>query len=78
MSLEDLMAVQVTSVPNKEQKLSETPAAIYMITLEDMRRAGVTSVPLLLRMVPRLQVAQIDTNMTATLNGMPARTRESM
>ena len=40
------------SVPNKEQRLSETPAAIYMITLEDMRRAGVTSVPLLLRMVP--------------------------
>jgi iron complex outermembrane receptor protein len=58
-SLEDLMNIEVTTVSKKEQKLSQTPAAIFVITQEDIRRSGMTSVPDLLRMVPGLQVAQI-------------------
>jgi iron complex outermembrane recepter protein len=65
MSLEDLMAVKVTSVSKKEQRLSETPAAIYVITREEIRRSGATNVPDLLRMVPGLEVAQIDANIWA-------------
>ena len=42
ISLEDLMNVEVTSVSKKEQKLSQTAAAIHVITQEDIRRSGLT------------------------------------
>jgi iron complex outermembrane receptor protein len=62
ISLEDLMNVEVTSVSKKEQKLSQTAAAIHVITQEDIRRSGLTSIPELLRMVPGLHVGRIDSN----------------
>src|SRR3984957_2626080 len=58
-SLEDLMNIEVTTVSRKEQKLSQAPAAVYVITQEDIRRSGMTSIPDLLRMVPGLQVGQM-------------------
>jgi iron complex outermembrane receptor protein len=61
-SLEDLMNIQVTSVSKKEQKLSATAAAIFVITQQDIQRSGATSIPDLLRMVPGMNVAQIDAN----------------
>ena len=45
MSLEDLMQLEVSSVSKKEQPLLEAPAAIYVITQEDIRRSGATSIP---------------------------------
>jgi iron complex outermembrane receptor protein len=60
MSIEDLMNIEVTSVSKKEQKLSRTAAAIFVITQEDIRRSGATNVPDLLRMVPGLDVAQVN------------------
>src|SRR5277367_6065983 len=62
LSLADLMNVEVTSVSKKEQKLSRTAAAIFVITSEDIARSGATNVPDLLRMVPGVDVAQIDAN----------------
>jgi len=59
-SLEDLMNIEVTSVSKKEEKLFQTAAAVYVITQEDIRRSGMTSIPDLLRQVPGLDVAQID------------------
>lgn len=59
-SLEDLMNIQVTSVSKKEQKLSRTASAIFVITQEDIRRSGATNIPDLLRMVPGMDVAQIN------------------
>src|SRR5579862_1683689 len=59
-TLEDLMNVQVISVSKKEQKLAKTGAAIFVITQEDIRRSGATSIPDLLRMVPGVDVAQVD------------------
>lgn len=64
-SLEDLMNTEVTSVSKKEQKLSEVAAAIFVITQEDIRRSGATNIPDLLRMVPGLDVAQINSNIWA-------------
>jgi iron complex outermembrane recepter protein len=61
-SLEDLLNIQVTSVSKKEQKLSQTPAAVFVITQEDIRRSGATNIPDLLRIVPGLDVAQINAN----------------
>jgi iron complex outermembrane recepter protein len=60
VSIEDLMNVQVTSVSKKEQKLSRTAVAIFVITQEEIRRSGVTNIPDLLHMVPGMDVAQIN------------------
>jgi iron complex outermembrane receptor protein len=62
MNIEDLMNVKVTSVSAKEQKLSRTASAVFVITPEDIRRSGATNIPDLLRMVPGLDVAQINSN----------------
>jgi iron complex outermembrane receptor protein len=59
---EDLMHIEVTLASKKEEKLLETPSAIYVITHEDIRRSGMSSLPDLLRMVPGLNVARIDSN----------------
>lgn len=62
LSLEELMNIEVTSVAKKKQKLSESAAAIFVVTQEDIRRSGVSSIPEALRMVPGLEVARIDGN----------------
>jgi outer membrane receptor for monomeric catechols len=54
MTLEELVNVQFTSVSKKETDLFSAPAAIYVITQEDIHRSGMTSIPELLRMVPGL------------------------
>lgn len=64
-SLEQLMDVEVTSAGRKAQKLEDTATAITVISAEDIRHSGMTSLPELLRMVPGLQVAQISGNTTA-------------
>ena len=62
MSLEDLMELEVTSVSKRSQRLFETPAAVTVLTGEDIRRSGATNVPDALRMVPGLHVASIDSS----------------
>jgi iron complex outermembrane receptor protein len=62
MSLDDLMKVQVTSVSKSRASLARSAAAIFVITQENIRRSGATTVPDLLRMVPGLNVAQIDSS----------------
>ena len=62
LSLEDLMNVRVTSVSKKEQDLFGAPAAVFVLTNETIRRSGATSIPDALRLVPGMQVAQIDGN----------------
>ncbi len=60
LKIEDLMNVNVTSASKKEQKISKVAAAIFVISEEDIRRSGATNIPDLLRMVPGLDVAQIN------------------
>ena len=73
LSLEDLMNTRVTSVSKKEQSLSRTAAAIFVITAATIQRSGATNIPDLLRMVPGVDVAQVDANTWAVsargLNG---------
>ena len=59
-SIEDLMDIEVTSVSKKEERLFQTAAAVYVITQEEIRRSGLTSIPELLRLAPGIQVARID------------------
>jgi iron complex outermembrane receptor protein len=60
LSLEDLMNVRVTSVSKQPQKLLDAPSAIQVITGEEIRRSGATSLPEALRLADNLQVAQIN------------------
>ncbi|WP_419660218.1 TonB-dependent receptor [Desulfosarcina variabilis str. Montpellier] len=62
MSIEELMNIQVTSVSKKAQHLSDSAAAIFVITNDDLRKSGVTSIADALRMVPGLNVTRIDSN----------------
>ncbi|MFK7897670.1 MAG: TonB-dependent receptor plug domain-containing protein [Myxococcota bacterium] len=59
-SLEELMNVEVTSVSKKTESKMDAAASVTVITSEDLRRGGFTSVPEALRTVPGVQVARID------------------
>lgn len=56
------MDVEVTTVSRMESTVRKSPAAISVITQEDIRRSGATYIPELLRMVPGLHVARLDGN----------------
>ena len=74
MDIEDLLQIEVTSVGKKEQLLSDTAAAIYVITQSDIRQSGATSIPEALRMAPGIEVARIDANKWAiTSRGFNSR-----
>src|SRR3984957_12953585 len=62
ITLEDLMNLQVTSVSKRAQKLADAAAAIFVITQDDIRRSGASSIPEALRLAPGLEVARIDEN----------------
>jgi len=73
-TLEDLMNMEVTSVSKKPEKLSRTAAAVFVITQEDIRRSGAQTIPDLIRMVPGVDVAQIDASTWAiSARGLNAR-----
>ncbi|MFT3752608.1 MAG: TonB-dependent receptor [Paludibacter sp.] len=61
LSVEELMNLEVTSVSKHPEKLSEAASAIQVITQDDIRRSGATSLPEALRLATNLEVAQIDT-----------------
>lgn len=74
LSLEELMAIEITSVAKRSQRLSEAPAAIHVITADDFQRAGLTKLPEALRLAPGVHVAQIDGNKWSVgMRGMGGR-----
>src|SRR6202049_4578379 len=62
VSLEQLGQIEVTTASKRPVKVSQTPAAIYVVTQDDIRRSGATSIPEVLRLVPGVQVARINSN----------------
>ncbi len=62
LDLNDLLNLEVTSVSKKAQKVSKSAAAIFVISQQDIKRSGVTSIPEALRMAPGIDVARIDGN----------------
>jgi iron complex outermembrane recepter protein len=65
LSLEQLTQITVTSASRRDEKLVYAPASIYVITRDDIRRSGATSIPEALRIAPNLHVARADTNQYA-------------
>lgn len=62
LSLEDLMnlRVEVTSASKRAETLGKVAAAVSVLTGDDIRRAGATSIPDALRLIPGVQVARIN------------------
>jgi len=68
LSIEQLMNSEVTSASRADQKFSDTAAATYVITNDDIQRSGVTNIPDVLRVVPGIHVTRTSTgswNVTA-------------
>jgi iron complex outermembrane receptor protein len=78
ISLEELAQTRVTSVSKEEEPLFQTPAAVYVITAEDIRRSGATSLPEALRLAPGVEVARINSNQWAVgIRGFTSRLSRS-
>ena len=60
LSIEQLASVEITSVSRRPEPLSQAPAAVYVITAEDIRRSGYGNLPEVLRLAPNLEVAKMN------------------
>ena len=60
MDIEDVMEIKVTSFDGSPKKWRKTPAAIHVISAEQIEKSSARNIPDLLRDVPGLHVAQID------------------
>jgi iron complex outermembrane receptor protein len=58
LSIEELANIQITSVSKKPERLGSAAASVVVITADDIRRSGASSVAEALRLAPNLQVAQ--------------------
>ena len=73
-SLEQLLNTRVTSVSKREENLGRSAAAVFVISAEDIRRSGATSLPDVLRMAPGVDVQQVDANIWAiSIRGFNSR-----
>ena len=62
MSLEQLVNIEVSIASKTSTKISDIAAAVYVITAEEIKRSAATSIPELLRSVPGLHVAKVNSN----------------
>lgn len=65
LSLEQLAEVSVTSATRRPERLAEVPASVFVITRDDIRRSGATTLPEVLRLAPNLHVGRTDTTQYA-------------
>ena len=62
LSIEELGAVRVTTVSRRAEAQNEAPASVYVITAEEIRRSGVTTIAGALRLAPGVEVARSGSN----------------
>ena len=58
LSLQELADIEVTTVSKRAEPLSKAAASIFVISNDDIRRSGATTLPEALRLAPNLQVAR--------------------
>jgi iron complex outermembrane receptor protein len=56
------LEMEVSTFDRQESTVGKTPAAVFVITNEMIRRSGVRTIPDALRMAPGVEVARIDAN----------------
>jgi iron complex outermembrane recepter protein len=70
LQLEDLANIKVTSVSRRVELLSDAPSSVFVISGDDIHRAGALTLPEALRLAPNLQVARVDArNYAVTARG---------
>jgi iron complex outermembrane receptor protein len=75
LSIEELASLPVTSVAKRAEPLGQAPAAIYVITHEEIERSGALTLPEMLRLAPNLQVFQTSaSNYVVTARGFSGNT----
>jgi iron complex outermembrane receptor protein len=65
LSLEQLMDIEVTTVSRRPERLILAPSAIQVVTGDDIKRSGASTLPQALRLAPNLQVAQVNASQWA-------------
>ncbi|HEY6894756.1 MAG TPA: TonB-dependent receptor plug domain-containing protein [Rhodanobacteraceae bacterium] len=60
LSIEELSEIEVTSVSRRPEPIRDAPAAIYVISGEDIRRSGAVTLAEALRLAPNLEVARVN------------------
>ncbi|MEM8489474.1 MAG: TonB-dependent receptor [Pseudomonadota bacterium] len=60
LSLDELLDIEIVSASKRSESIFDAPAAVFVITAEDIRRSGVVTLPEALRLAPGVEVAQID------------------
>ena len=60
LSLEELAQIEVTTVSKRAEPLSQAPAAVFVITSDDIRRSGAATLAEALRLAPNLEVARVN------------------
>jgi iron complex outermembrane receptor protein len=79
LSIEELSSLDVSSVTGVTETWFKSPAAVYVITQDDIQRTGHQSIADLLRMVPGVNVAQISSNnWTVGTRGLQGNFTDSM
>lgn len=79
LSLEELMDVKVTLASRQTEELSRSASSIQVITRDEIRRAGIFTLPEALRLASNLQVARIDARQWAiTARGQNAATSDKL
>lgn len=79
LSLEDLANVEISSVSKRPERLTAAAASVYVISREDIRRSGYTSIPEILRLAPNLNVARQDASQYAiTARGFNSTTANKL
>jgi iron complex outermembrane receptor protein len=62
LAFEELFNLEITTVSKRAERLVDAPSAVQVITAEEIRRSGATSLPEALRLAPNLHVAQVDSS----------------
>ncbi|MBB35776.1 MAG: hypothetical protein CME88_10175 [Hirschia sp.] len=64
LSLEQLLELEVSSAAKKPQDPDEAASALFVITDEDLRKSGVSTLADALRMAPGVEVTEVDNRIT--------------
>jgi iron complex outermembrane receptor protein len=79
LTLEELANLEVVTASKEPEMLRAAPAAVYVLTQDDIRRSGATSIPEALRLVPGVEVAKIDASKWAVgIRGFGTRLSKSL
>src|SRR5690348_7997525 len=65
MTLEQLSQIEITSVNKEPAPAFRTPAAISVLTSDQIHQSGLRTIPDLLRLIPGVNVSQIDSSQWA-------------